>query len=180
MAAVTVSENHDIPSIVVDQLVNPTDGEDNGSIDISVWDAPGAFLYVWYYNGLAYAGTQDISGLAAGVYNCVVTAANGCTSTVSRELINTTPTIEPIENASHWSIQPNPGNGHFELISEKSTPKEVVLQLFDALGRLAWHSEGQSISNNTTLNLIHLPEGVYWLCIFGDGMEPPLKIMIQH
>lgn len=51
----------------------------NGSVDLTVSGGLPGYTYTWSNS----ATTQDISGLANGIYNVVVTDANGCTTTAS-------------------------------------------------------------------------------------------------
>lgn len=63
--------------------VNKTDvtckGEATGAISLNVFGGTGNFTYAWNTG----ATTRSISGLTAGVYECVVTDEDGCDNTVS-------------------------------------------------------------------------------------------------
>ncbi|WP_420388274.1 PKD domain-containing protein [Roseivirga sp.] len=54
-------------------------GEATGSVDLTVTGGAGGYTYDWD-NG---ANTEDLSGVAAGTYEVIVTDANGCTATIS-------------------------------------------------------------------------------------------------
>ncbi len=65
------------PSIsVTGQTVRPSCGQANGQIDITVAGGAEPHNYLWS-NG---SNSQDVAGLATGLYNVVVTDANACTS----------------------------------------------------------------------------------------------------
>ena len=51
----------------------------DGAINISVAGGTPGYTYLWSNS----ATTQDLTGVAAGGYSCVITDANGCTSTIS-------------------------------------------------------------------------------------------------
>ncbi len=61
---------------VVSQVVNTTCGNTNGSISLTVSGGTPNYSYAWTNT----ATTQNISGLASGIYQVTVTDANGCTS----------------------------------------------------------------------------------------------------
>ncbi len=54
-------------------------GNTSGSVNLSVTGGKAPYTYVWSNAST----TEDISGLAAGIYNVTVTDANGCTTTAS-------------------------------------------------------------------------------------------------
>ncbi len=61
-------------------------GEQNGSINLSVIGGLGQYTYSWA-NG---ANTQELTGLGAGIYDVTITDSMGCTQPVSIELIEPT------------------------------------------------------------------------------------------
>jgi SprB repeat len=73
----------------------PCGGGSNGVITMTMSGAPAPYTYTWTRTeGGTGSGTGTvISGLGAGTYNVTVTAANGCTTTFSRTLTNSTPII---------------------------------------------------------------------------------------
>jgi gliding motility-associated-like protein len=59
-------------------------GADDGSIDISVSGGTPGFTYLWQPNGET---TQDLSGLAPGTYEVVVSDAAGCSDSLEVDII---------------------------------------------------------------------------------------------
>jgi hypothetical protein len=71
--------------IIQKNAVAPTcNGSANGSIDISVTGGTSPYSYSWN-NG---ASSEDLSGLASGLYTLTVTDANGCKKTSSTFMQN--------------------------------------------------------------------------------------------
>ena len=64
-------------------------GSSTGSIDLSVTGGTTDYTYAWTGPGTFTAATQDLSNLAAGTYNVIVTDARGCTT--NRQVVITQP-----------------------------------------------------------------------------------------
>jgi hypothetical protein len=73
-AEVTVTQDTAKPLLSETHTDVSCNGLSNGAIDLSVSGGASPFTYDWS-NG---ANTQDLSGLAAGPYEVIVTGANGC------------------------------------------------------------------------------------------------------
>jgi trimeric autotransporter adhesin len=78
------------PLLISTSSTNPTTcGGNNGSIDLTVTDGTPGYTYLWSNSSTS----QDISGLGAGSYTCVVTDTNGCVDSSS---ISLTDPIGPV------------------------------------------------------------------------------------
>src|SRR5690606_39603373 len=64
-------------------------GSSTGAINITADGGTGSYTYAWTGSGVN-AGAEDQTGLAAGNYSVIVTAANGC-STASVPVVITQP-----------------------------------------------------------------------------------------
>jgi large repetitive protein len=76
--SVTITE----PSVLAANVsgTNPaTCGGANGSADLTVSGGTSAYTFVWSNA----ATSEDLNGVTAGIYNCTITDANGCTTTAS-------------------------------------------------------------------------------------------------
>lgn len=88
-------------TIQLDGITNNTCGGNgaSGAIDISVYGGcPGpGYIYQWFNSsGDLIGNTEDISGLADGIYTVVVTDSIGQTATGSWQIFTTAPTIEVV------------------------------------------------------------------------------------
>jgi gliding motility-associated-like protein len=80
-------------------------GGNDGSIDITITGGSGIYLYSWTGPGSFTATTEDISGLAAGTYTCVVTDVNGCILTPNPVFTLTEPALLAINAVPSSSIE---------------------------------------------------------------------------
>jgi uncharacterized repeat protein (TIGR01451 family)/gliding motility-associated-like protein len=96
-------------------------GSNNGSINLSVTGGVTPYTYVWKNAGnTTIATTEDISGLAPGIYTVTVTDANLCTATLASNAITepadalsaeTTPTAVICKNGTTGAISVVPSGG---------------------------------------------------------------------
>jgi gliding motility-associated-like protein/uncharacterized repeat protein (TIGR01451 family) len=72
--------NPDIISVTQTQDIL-CNGDSTGAFDIQLDQALGSFPVSYEVNGIPYGNQNTISGLAAGIYNIIVTDSNGCQDT---------------------------------------------------------------------------------------------------
>jgi len=84
----TITQNPVITSTM--SMTPATCSASNGTATISPAGGAGGFTYNWSPGNPAGDGTATITGLAPGVWTCVVTDANGCTHTNSVNVTATT------------------------------------------------------------------------------------------
>ncbi len=100
--------------------VNPTcNGDNDGTIDLTITGGQAPFTYLWS-NG---ATTQDVTGLAAGSYDVTVTSSNGCV--LSQVVVITEPaplattvghTPEISGNDGTATVNVTGGNGNYSYL----------------------------------------------------------------
>jgi large repetitive protein len=91
-SATVVVASPPLPIILTNAVFQPTVGENNGAIDISVNFQTGVMVN-WYADGNLLATTEDLSNLSPGTYNVVVTTTAGCTTTQSFTLVAASPVV---------------------------------------------------------------------------------------
>ncbi|MBK9077114.1 MAG: choice-of-anchor L domain-containing protein [Flavobacteriales bacterium] len=83
----TANVTIDQPGAALNVTANVTpaacQGANNGAVDATVTGGTGIYSYAWTGPNGFTAGSQDVSSLQAGVYQLVVTDANGCTHTTT-------------------------------------------------------------------------------------------------
>ncbi len=135
----------------------------------------GAEIIQWYKNdtlltAMANADTLLIS--SAGKYECKVVDPNSnCpTDTTSYTMVFTCGTIgiKEKEEAIAWNIFPNPSAETITLKVKDSKKKEQI-QIYAANGRLKRTME---ITGETTFSIADLPDGMYFIRLKKNSMNP--------
>ena len=62
------------------------DGSNDGSIDLDVSGSAGTYTYTWTGSNAFVSNSEDINGLAAGLYDVIVNDINGCRAMLTFEL----------------------------------------------------------------------------------------------
>lgn len=182
-ASVTLQVEGDtaVPVFHILQVIQPTNGQNNGSINISTSGAPGPVSYLWYLNGYTfpYAFTEDIENLAPGSYACVAIAANGCSNVEYFTLENTVAT-HTISDVSPWHIRPNPGSGHFVLCCNKDAGPIRQLRVYESGGRLIREQTPGKVQDEYLIDLTEDAEGVYFLEVRGEEGSVWMKLVVAR
>lgn len=122
--------------LTVDEIIDQTEGQTDGSINITV--TGGTLGYNFDWTGLSGGFTsdeEDLDGLLAGDYSVVVTDANGC-SIGSDEL-----TIEVIIGVEEWmvgamQVWPNPAQSAISLtLPEHVRDNEAWIHVYNMAGQ---------------------------------------------
>ncbi|TQI69759.1 putative secreted protein (Por secretion system target) [Gramella sp. Hel_I_59] len=126
----------------VTSVTNATcNGELDGAIDISVVGGTPDYTYLWSNN----ATTQDLSGVAAGLYSVTVTDANGCTDTIDNIEIEDPSTLEAEVDATINVSCNGYSDGSIDISVSGGTPDYTYL----------WSN------NATTQDISGIPAGTY-------------------
>ncbi len=82
-------------------------------------------------------------------------------------------------DGSRMRVFPNPSNGSFQVELPQGLVGTVQLQVLDVAGRLVGDQSVNS-SSTSTLDLQHLPSGLYTLVLQGEAIRTATTISIQH
>lgn len=179
LATFTITEPTAIAT-TVDQVTNDQNSAGVGAINISVAGGTGAYTYSWSKDGGApFATTQDLTGLTAGFYTCVITDANGCRSTVGPiEVKNIVGTAEPAW-ASNLKMQPNPASDFVQIALTEPLGQPAQIILTDAAGRTVRVGEISPLATTHQLDVSALPAGVWQVQIrTADGGRAARKLLV--
>jgi len=141
-------------------IVNESNGQSNGSIDITVEGGVAPLSFLWTSNGQDIANTEDVSGLAAGSYTVEITDANGCVfKRENFEITNSSAVSEPVW-MSGISLLPNPTNGITRIVFGEIPESRMEVSLIDGTGRLLRNLYLEQ-ANMLTIDCSDLPAGLY-------------------
>jgi acetyl esterase/lipase len=148
-------------ALVLSLSALPSTGSDGAAFATVAGGTP---PYAWVWD--TGAQTDSLSQLPPGVYGLTITDANGC-SAIDSVQVDSLPVTglseSPVSEASAW-VFPNPGTGAVTLRVEHFGAERIGL--FDLQGRSLgfwpWTSAAQSLS----LDLSHLPAGMYCWVVF--------------
>jgi hypothetical protein len=131
--------------------------------DSSLLLAYGANTYTWT-TGNVVNDSLYIHPTTNGTYSVVGTdTASGCNSTVSFSVtVNCYAGINQNNNASAFTVYPNPSNGSF--VVETNTNDAQLMQVFDVNGKMIF---SQTIAGKSTIDAANLNEGIYSIKLSG-------------
>lgn len=172
----------DPPPIVItaDVVIQPTLGQDDGTITVNITGGTGVYSYSWTRNGVLFvAGVKDLTHIPEGSYQLQVTDAKGCTAVFTYNL-TTVGTSNP-NDAFSAVVFPNPAQDRAILAVSFTQPQTLRLSLNDAAGRAlhAWTVDNVT-ERHIPLDLKNLPSGVYQLRILAGNEVVARKVVVER
>lgn len=158
------------PSALIGNIATtPDDGSNIGAINLTPQGGTQPYSYLWS----TAATSQDISGLAAGIYSVTITDAHGCVKVVTSTVASNVG-IESIDEVNSWLIYPNPTHDWLTIDASKLMFADITL--YNLLGQEISKLKMEN-TNSIVLRLSDLPNGEYWLKITTDKGVAYRKIM---
>ncbi|MCB0663725.1 MAG: HYR domain-containing protein, partial [Saprospiraceae bacterium] len=164
----------------VDQLIQPTVDQDNGSITVSVSGGTGVYTYEWTKQGDPdfYSTERDLENIGAGVYRLLVTDENGCSVLVEIR-VESTVSVKNQHFSKDFSIFPNPSDGRVQILSTGNTGDYEYI-ISDVAGKQVQNGKISLLSGQSAaLDLSSLSEGMYTVRLTNDLEVAILPIQIQ-
>ncbi len=160
---VTISANPEISS-TLDNLQDESGGDANGAIAITTEGGSGDFTYEWTSDNGFFSTDEDIEGLTAGTYSCIITDAEGCSIPLGPFVVASVSSINDPEFAAQVSIFPNPTSGEVQVnLSENLRGADIAFEVFSITGQqlqstavLPLNSDAFTLDLSTEVNGIYL------------------------
>lgn len=165
--------------VAVAQVTNDSGNSGSGSIAINVMGGTPAYTYQWTRNGQVFATTENLTNLFQGLYELVVTDANGCTK--SSGIINVSNSVST--HAPEWDqaldIYPNPATESVQLDFGTPLGQSAQLQLRNPNGQVALTQLIDANNQQITVDLSTVPAGL-WLVQLSkaDGQTTLRKLVV--
>lgn len=146
-----------------------------GTVSVMVSGGTPPYSYVW--DGMA--GDADSTGLAAGMYEIMVTDASDCSETVQVSVDNTVG-ISSLDFLTHLSIQPNPTTGRTRVELDLTQAATIRIAVYSIRGELvekmvlaSTHQLRESLDLSTHAN------GLYFVRIAINEEVLTKKVLLQ-
>jgi YD repeat-containing protein len=142
-------------------------GQNDGSAEVKVTGSANQYTYQWYYQTGGYTLNQITNtaiNLKPGVYAVTVTAQNGCTSTRSFTIKQSTFTGSII-------LYPNPTKGKFTIAICNIVSRSAEYYVYTIAGQLLLKNTTSAINGIMQLDISQLPPGTYSVVVVLSGQK---------
>jgi rhamnogalacturonan endolyase len=158
-------------SVIVKQKIDTSVLVNGATLTANSSDA----RYQWFdfINNQVVDTTQSYTAVSNEIFGVII-SKDGCSDTSSRYAVILETTNVGSSLASEIKIYPNPTSGTVNIDLPK-TPKELNIQLYDALGRLILSKEYPNHAR-INMNFEDLPNGLYLIKIIADKQVKEQRI----
>ena len=161
--------------IDVDDIIN-VNGNDLGSISVSVRGGTGEYIYKWTNKDNFVSNQEDISNLQEGCYILELLDKNYCSIKTDSICIEDITSVQDELNYEKIYLFPNPTFNYSKVYYEKSTYNHVEYKIYNI--------DGSKLIETTNSNIIHTGKykpGVYLLEFWSDNeIITVLKFVVIH
>ena len=156
----------------------PDSGPGNGTASAAPTGGNSPYTYLWTPSSQTNA---TATGLATGTYTCLITDANGCTSSTTIVVASTAGIFSSTIELNGMNVFPNPANDMITISSDFYLPSQFNLSILDINGKLLW-SENVNAQGKwqSGINVSGLANGIYLIKISNNDGTSVKKISIVH
>ncbi|HHM21808.1 MAG TPA: T9SS type A sorting domain-containing protein [Bacteroidetes bacterium] len=159
------------------EITHAMGGNPSGSIEVTIKGGEPPFTVEWLENDVVIPDFNPFDA-PPGTYTIRVTDNNGCIREGGPYTVdNLNPTHEIIMGSA-VSIQPNPAAGHAVFSLSAPIPNEVSLTFFNLAGKACLTVGLPASQTRATLNVSHLPPGLYWVKTIAGREMTWIKLIV--
>jgi hypothetical protein len=170
---VSVSE---VPNTLAMQdvsIVNDANNQNLGAVNLNVTGGTTPLTFLWS-NGQT---SQNLSGIGAGTYSCVVTDGNGCTKAFGPFEVANVSGANDLAYISQFGVYPNPAKQLVNIDIRLVNQGNVKVSLVNSLGA---QMMSKTYTGNVAdqIDLTTFPSGVYQVVLEGAGFVSSRKVVV--
>ena len=145
--------------------------------------------YTWIFET---GGTVKTNGVNAqtqhnfqkdGTFNVTMRArsqnAPNCECSVTKKVIMNRASVRGTDNIT-FNIYPNPNNGHFNLVMDKSFGNNVIVEITGMSGKLVKQLQGQTINGSISVDGRDLADGAYMVKVVSGNNHAIARMVITR
>ncbi len=144
--------------IQLDNFTPATDGNNDGSIEITITSGSGPFQFEWTSNGSVVSINEDPTGLPAGIYEVLVTGVDGCTGSFQVEV---TTGIQDPELVAKVNLFPNPTSDILFVKMDLPIETGDRIQLYSIDGKVLLEKYLNDGDELIEMNVANFTNGIY-------------------
>ncbi len=176
---VSISEPDQI-NLTINEILNETDSNGNGSVEISVNGGVQPYTYEWYLNAQVVSTDEDLANAEAGEYQVIITDVNGCFVNSETIIIESVTATFDLNLAKHIKVLPNPTSGQLFVQIELAESRMIHLSILDITGKEVLKTQFENITTKQIeLDLTRFTDGIYILKISTDEGIYAQKIILE-
>lgn len=164
-------------TITVNNVVNETSSQGNGSISVTVAGGVPPYQYQWRKDGEVFGDQEDLTGLSAGVYVLEITDANGCVFSSESVLVDNLNSVGEAALRERFKVYPNPAGSDLWVEWTGRLPERTVVSLLDSQGRELGRS---ALAARQQFQVSGLPSGSYLVRITGEGWQVTERVVVAR
>ncbi len=181
VAIISIIVSQPTEALSISTMSTPESGSSqNGMAEALVTGGTPPYNYLWKKDTVILQTDSTISGLSAGIYEIIITDANGCSISENVEIDQISSTSLPIEELTLFNISPNPSNGDILIELNLKTPSELSVKIITATGELNQViCRKRKVERNLSIPIKDLPKGVLFVVVkIGDKRQVKKMIVL--
>jgi len=115
---------------------------------------------------------------SSGLYSDSLVTSSGCDSVIMVNLSVVVCTNTEVERTSVFSVYPNPNNGSFRLLFEKTISEQLRIEIINTLGEKIYIEEITGDIKEHNIHLRNITRGLYLITVRTGEMKVQRRILI--